>query len=106
MTVPLKELPLMRLTREQVVHIATLCRVGMSEEDLERSANQLGQILDQFQVLAQVNTDGVPPTAQSIPLASVFRADASRASLSQEATLANAPRHEGDFVKIRVVLEG
>ena len=96
----------MRLTREQVLHIASLCRISMTEQDLDRAADQLGQILDQFEVLKQVNTDGVPPTAQSVPLESIFRADAPRPSLTQEETLANAPKQEGDFVKIRVVLEG
>lgn len=96
----------MRLTREQVVHISTLCRIRMTEEDLERAADQLGNILDQFEVLKQVNTDGVPPTAQSIPMNSVFRPDVSRPSLTQEETLANAPQREGEFVRIKIVLEG
>jgi aspartyl-tRNA(Asn)/glutamyl-tRNA(Gln) amidotransferase subunit C len=95
----------MPLSREQVVHIATLCRVGTTEEDLTRAASQLSQILEQFEVLKQVNTDGVPPTAQSIPMHSVFRPDVPRPSLSQADALANAPRREGDFVRIKAVLE-
>jgi len=93
------------LSREQVLHIATLCRVGMTEEDLARAAQQLSNILEQFEVLKQVNTEGVPPTAQSIPMHSVFRDDAPRPSLSQDEALANAPRREGESVRVKAVLE-
>ena len=96
----------MRLSRDEVVHISTLCRVGMTEEDLERAADQLSHILDQFEVLKQVDTEGVPPTSQSIPMHSVFRPDVPRPSLTQDETLANAPRREGEFVRVKIVLEG
>ena len=78
----------------------------MTEQDLDRAADQLSQILDQFEVLKQIDTEGVPPTTQSVPLTSVFRDDVARPSLTQEETLANAPQREGEFVRIRVVLEG
>lgn len=95
----------MRLSRQEVVHISSLCRVGMTEQDLERAAEQLSHILDQFEVLKQINTDGVPPTTQSIPMNSVFRDDVPRPSLSQHDTLANAPRREGEFVRVKAILE-
>ena len=95
----------MRLTREQVVHIAALCRVGMTEADLDRAAEQLGNILEQFEVLKQVNTDGVAPTAQSIELDNVFRDDVSAPSLSRDDALKNAPQRDGDFVRVKAVLE-
>lgn len=96
----------MPLSREVVLHISTLCRVGMTEQDLERAGEQLSQILEQFEVLKQIDTEGVAPTTQSVPLTSVFREDIARPSLTQEETLANAPQREGEFVRIRVVLEG
>lgn len=95
----------MRLSREEVVHIATLCRVGMTEQDLDRAAEQLSNILEQFEVLKQVNTDGVPPTAQSIELHSVFKEDMPRPSLPREEALRNAPLHQDKYFRVRAVLE-
>ena len=95
----------MPLTREQVVHIATLCRIGMTEEDLERFARQLSHILEQFEVLKQVDTAQVPPTAQSIELSSVFKDDKPRPSLPREEVLRNAPLREEEYLRVKAVLE-
>ena len=95
----------MRLSREEVIHIATLCRIGMTEEDLGRFQEQLSQILDQFEVLTQVGTDDVPPTAQSLDMHSVFKEDASRPSLSQEDALKNAPLRDDEYFRVKAILE-
>ena len=95
----------MPLSREEVIHIATLCRIGMTDEEMDRIADHLSHILEQFKALDQVDTDDVPPTAQSIDTHSVFKEDASRPSLSQEETLKNAPMREGEFLRIKAVLE-
>ena len=52
----------MGLTRQEVEHIALLCRLGLSEEDVERMREQMSNILENFQVLQDVDTSGVPPT--------------------------------------------
>jgi len=95
----------MKLSREEVLHIATLCRLGVSEEDVGRFSEQLSNILENFEVLKQVDTTNVPPTAQSIPLQNVMRKDEITPSLSQEDVLANAPRREGDSFRVKAVLE-
>ncbi len=95
----------MSLSKEEVQHIALLARVGMSEEDLKKFREQLSNILDNFKELQQVDTEGVPPTAQSIDLQNVMREDEVCPSLPPEDVLANAPKREGDFFKIKVVLE-
>ncbi len=95
----------MALTREEVKHIATLCRIGMTEEDLETMPGQLSQILDLFRILQEVDTDGVPPTGHSVPLQTVMRDDESRPSHPREEVLTNAPSQEGDQIKVKVVLE-
>ena len=95
----------MGLTREEVKHIATLCRIGMTEEDLETMPGQLSQILDLFRILQEVDTDGVPPTGHSVPLQTVMRDDESRPSHPREEVLTNAPSQEGDQIKVKVVLE-
>jgi aspartyl-tRNA(Asn)/glutamyl-tRNA(Gln) amidotransferase subunit C len=94
------------LSREQVQHIARLARVGLSDEDIERFSDQLSVILDYFERLRQVDTEAVPPTAHTLPLHNVMReGDASEPPLEKEAVLANAPVREGDYFRVKVILE-
>jgi aspartyl-tRNA(Asn)/glutamyl-tRNA(Gln) amidotransferase subunit C len=65
----------MKLTHEDVKHIALLARLGLTEEDIDRFQQQLSVILDNFEILNQVDTTDIEPTAQSIALQNVFRED-------------------------------
>jgi aspartyl-tRNA(Asn)/glutamyl-tRNA(Gln) amidotransferase subunit C len=94
-----------KLSREEVLHIALLARLGLSEDEVEKAREQLSNILENFEVLQQVDTTGVPPTAQSITLQNVMKDDEPDSSLPPEEILANAPQKEGDFFRIRAVLE-
>ena len=80
----------MSLTSEEIQHIALLARVGLAPEELERYRSQLENILDNFQVLQEVDTEGIPPTGHSVPLESVMREDEPEPSLPREDILANA----------------
>jgi aspartyl-tRNA(Asn)/glutamyl-tRNA(Gln) amidotransferase subunit C len=94
------------LSREQVQHIARLARVGLSEEDIERFSEQLSEILDYFERLRAVDTEGVPPTAHTLPIHNVFREDDEPAPpLDSEDVLKNAPVREGDYFRVKVILE-
>ncbi len=95
----------MAITREEVQHVAMLFRMSLSEEDITRFQQQLSQILDYFQVLQQIDTEGVPPTSQPISLENVMRADEPRPSYPPEDILANAPLSERGFFRVRAVLE-
>ncbi len=95
----------MKLTREEVLHIALLARLGLTEAEVDKLREQLSDILDNFQVLQQVDTTNVPPTAQSIALRNVVSEDEVTPSLPPSQVLANAPHKEGDFFKVRAVLE-
>jgi aspartyl-tRNA(Asn)/glutamyl-tRNA(Gln) amidotransferase subunit C len=95
----------MRLNREEVLHIARLARVDLTEEEITRYSEQLSHLLEHFEVLQQVDTADVPPTAQSIGLRSVMRADEIEPSLPPGDVLANAPRREEDFFRVKRVLE-
>jgi len=95
----------MKLTREEVLHIAALAKLGMTEDDIVRFQEQLSNILDNFEVLKQIDTESVPPTAQANALGNIMQDDCIQPSLSQNEVLANAPRREGDFFRIRAVLE-
>ncbi len=96
----------MPLSREQVQHIARLARVGLSEEDIDRFSEQLSEILDYFERLQQVDTEGVPPTAHTLPLHNVMREDdQTQPPLDKEAVLANAPLRDGNHIRVRAILE-
>jgi len=95
----------MKLSREEVVHIAMLPRFGMSEADIEKAREQLSNILENFEILKELDTTDVPPTAQSIILQNVMRDDIAEPSLTAEEVLANAPDREEDFFKLRAVLD-
>ncbi len=95
----------MKLSREEVLHIARLARVALTEDEITRLSEQLSDLLEHFEVLQRVDTEGVPPTAQSVTLQGVMREDEVAPSLPPEDILANAPRREGDCFRVRAVLE-
>ena len=96
---------MMKLSREEVLHIARLARLGLTEAEVDRLSEQLSNILENFEILQQVDTNDVPPTAQSIALQNVMRDDEVTPSLPADEILANAPRREGDCFRVRAVLE-
>lgn len=95
----------MSLTREEVLHIARLARVGLSEDDVVKFQGQLSEILDHFEALQRLDTEDVPPTSHPLTLESVMRPDEVAASLSRDEALANAPLAEGDAFRVRAVLD-
>jgi aspartyl-tRNA(Asn)/glutamyl-tRNA(Gln) amidotransferase subunit C len=95
----------MKISREEVLHIALLARLGLNDDEVNRLSDQLSNILENFEVLQQVDTSDVPPTAQSINLQNVTKDDKAVSSLPPNQILANAPRREGDFFRVRAVLE-
>lgn len=96
----------MKLSREEVLHIALLARLGLTEAEVNSLSEQLSDILENFEALQQVDTTDVPPTAQSIPLQNVMRSDDEvTPSLPPSQILANAPQTEEDFFRVRAVLE-
>ena len=95
----------MPIERSQVEHIASLARIGLTEEEIEMFGEQLSQILEQFEVLNELNTSGVTPTGHAGGLQTVMRDDLAEDSLDSEDVLKNAPRREGEFFRVNAVLE-
>ena len=93
------------LTSDEVRHIALLARVGMTDDEIEVMREQLSGILEHFQVLQQVDTEGVEPTAHSVETHAALRDDETRESVPMDDALANAPHRDGDFVRVRAVLD-
>ena len=95
----------MKLSREEVLNIARLARLGLTETELDRVRGQLSNILENFEILRQVDTADTPPTAQSIALQNVMKDDQPTSSLPRSEILANAPRKEENFFRVKAVLE-
>ncbi|HEU65185.1 MAG TPA: Asp-tRNA(Asn)/Glu-tRNA(Gln) amidotransferase subunit GatC [Chloroflexi bacterium] len=95
----------MKLSYEQVRHIAWLARLGLSEEEVEKFSLQLSNILESFEILKQVDTGNVPPATHIIPLQNVFRKDDVAESYSPAEILSNAPQQEENCFKVQPIIE-
>ena len=95
----------MKLTKEEVEHIAYLARLGLTEEEKGKFTQQLSSILDYVEQLKEVDTSGVEPTAQVTGLENVLRDDAVEGcdSETRDELLKNVPEVEDDLIKARSV---
>ncbi len=93
------------LSRSDVEHVAHLARLGLTGDELTLLEGQLNHILDQYAILAELPTDDIPPTAQTIELENILREDVVRPSLPAEAVLANAPARQGEFIVVPSILD-
>ncbi|MBK5099700.1 MAG: Asp-tRNA(Asn)/Glu-tRNA(Gln) amidotransferase subunit GatC [Desulfobacteraceae bacterium] len=94
----------MKITREEVVHVARLARLKLSEEQEKRFALQLNKVLEYMERLNELNTEGVEPTFHAVSLQNALREDEVRPSLPREISLDNAPeRTKGFFVVPKVI---
>ncbi len=92
------------LSRRDVEHVAYLARLGLSDEELARLEGQLNHILDQYAVLAELPTDDIPPTAQTIEVENILREDVVTPSFSVEEALAGAPERSGDHFVVPAIM--
>ncbi len=95
----------MPLNRAEVEHIAALARIGLTEAEMVTFQEQLSNILAQFELLRQLDTESVEPTGHAVAVNSVMREDVPDAPLATEETLRNAPRSEDNFFRVKAVLE-
>ncbi|MFA5021906.1 MAG: Asp-tRNA(Asn)/Glu-tRNA(Gln) amidotransferase subunit GatC [Patescibacteria group bacterium] len=95
----------MALSKKDVEHIALLARLGLTEAEKEKFASQLSSILDYFEQLKEVNTNGVEPTAQVTGLENVLRDDVveSYDAETMKKLVDLAPEHEDNLVKTKSV---
>ena len=79
------------IDREQVLHVAKLSRLKLSEQEVERMTGELSNILEHVDRIARMDLEGVEPTSHVVALENVLRPDQPRPSLSKDAALAEAP---------------
>lgn len=93
------------ITKAEVEHIAKLARIRVSEKEKEMYAGQLAKILDYVDELKEVNTAETKPTHHVIDAANISRSDRVKKSNKQEKILSQAPQREGDFWRVKAILE-
>ncbi len=94
----------MKITKEEVLHVARLARLHIDAADVDRFAEQIGTILDYVDTLKRVDTTGVAATSHAITLTNAFREDAVQVHLDQATSLDNAPeKDDGAFVVPKVI---
>lgn len=94
----------MKITKEEVLHVADLARLDLDEASIDTFVGQLGTILEYVDTLNHVDTKGVAPTSHAISLTNAFREDEPAEHLARDKSLANSPEQEnGSFVVPKVV---
>ncbi len=84
------------LDRDQVLHVARLARLELTDEEVDRMASELSKVLDHIEAIRELDLEGVPPTSHVIDVTNVLRADEPRPSLPREVILAAAPEPLND----------
>jgi aspartyl-tRNA(Asn)/glutamyl-tRNA(Gln) amidotransferase subunit C len=90
----------MAITREEVLHVASLAKIDLTDGELERMADQLGAILEAVGKVSELDLTDVPPTSHPLDVVNVFRPDEPRPSLSLDDVFANAPAREDGFFRV------
>jgi aspartyl-tRNA(Asn)/glutamyl-tRNA(Gln) amidotransferase subunit C len=97
------------ITREEVAHLAQLCRLDLGEAELDQLSSQLDVIVGAFarmaEVDARVDARDVPPTSHPLPLANIMRADEARPCLTPAEALGIAPAAEQQRFRVPPILE-
>jgi aspartyl-tRNA(Asn)/glutamyl-tRNA(Gln) amidotransferase subunit C len=90
----------MAISREEVLHVARLARLALTEDEVERLTGELGKILEAVGVVAELELADVAPTSHPLDLVNVWDEDVPRDSLPLEDALANAPEVENGLFKV------
>ena len=90
----------MAIDRDQVLHVARLARLDLTEAEVERLTGQLGAILDAVSKVSELDLADVPPTSHPLELVNAWREDELRPSLGLDDVFANAPQREGDLFRV------
>ena len=94
----------MAISRDEVLHVARLARLALTEEEVDRFAGQLSAILEAVGKVAELDLSEVEPTLHPLDLSNVWAEDEPRPSLPVEEALANAPDREGGFFRVPAAL--
>jgi aspartyl-tRNA(Asn)/glutamyl-tRNA(Gln) amidotransferase subunit C len=90
----------MAITREEVLHVAKLARLELTDDEVARLTGELSAILEAVSKVSELDLSDVPPTSHPLELVNGFGEDEPHESLSLDEAFANAPQREGDLFKV------
>ncbi|HEX9417250.1 MAG TPA: Asp-tRNA(Asn)/Glu-tRNA(Gln) amidotransferase subunit GatC [Gaiellaceae bacterium] len=90
----------MAISRDEVLHVARLARLALTDEEVERFQQQLSAILEAVGKVGELDLSGVEPTSHPLELSNVWAEDEPRPSLPLEEALQNAPDREGGYFRV------
>jgi aspartyl-tRNA(Asn)/glutamyl-tRNA(Gln) amidotransferase subunit C len=90
----------MAITREEVLHVAKLARLELTEDEVERLTRELGAILEAVSKVSELDLSDVPPTSHPLAVVNSWDEDEERPSLGLDEAFANAPDREADMFKV------
>ena len=92
------------ISRDDVVHVAHLARLELTDDEIDLFTEQLGAVLEHAEDVAALETEGVPATAHPLPIENVLRDDEPRPSLDRDEVLAQAPAAEDHRFRVPRIL--
>ena len=88
-----------RITRDEVLHVARLARLELTDEEVTRFQEQLSAILDAVSKVSELDLSDVPPTSHPLEIANAWAEDVPHVSLTHDEAFANAPDRENDYFR-------
>ena len=92
------------ITSDVVSHLATLARIALTPDEIEKLTGELGAIVDSVAKVSEVATADIPATSHPIPLTNVYRPDVPGVTLTTEQALSGAPEHDGSRFQVSAIL--
>ena len=94
------------LTADEVRRVATLCRIGLTDQEVERLRGEMASLIAEVSVLQRIDTTDVEPTGHAVEeVHTVMRDDTPIPPMAAEDVLLNAPRREGDYFRVQAVMD-
>ena len=93
-----------RITRDEVIHVARLARLELSDAEIDEFTGQLGDILEHAADVEALDVGDIEPTSHPLPMTNVLRADVRRPSLDRDEFLAQAPAAEAGQFRVPPIL--
>jgi len=94
-----------KIDQNQVIKVAKLSRLDLTEDEVQEFTGQLSAILDYVEKMNELDTRGVEPLAHCLPVSNVLREDFAKESLGTEKVLVNAPQRDDEFFKVPKILD-
>lgn len=95
----------MRISKDDVIHVAELARLEFGKEEVQKFTEQLGNILEYIEKLSELDTRGVEPTSHVLDISTPLREDRVEEWITPEEALQNAPEREDDFFSVPKVID-